>query len=332
MKFVESIRNSLHTLLQADKNVILYGEDLADPYGGAFKVSKGLSTSFPKQVYNTPISESTIIGMASGMAMGGIKPIVEIMFGDFLTLGIDQLLNHAVKYSWMYNNQVQNPIVIRAAMGGGRGYGPTHSQSMEALLSTIPMLTILAPSIYHNPGKILEYAVKEDDSVKIFSEYKLLYPKELINEQNIRAGLQMRITEDPYPIVTLSNAQFEQPELLIITFGGNGLLAEEVLFELLMEEEMAVEALLPACIKPFPWKSLTAKIEKCAHILIIEESALEHGWGSEIAAYIAEHFNHEAKIVKRVGATNHPIPSAMELEAQALPSKQKILNTIKEMF
>ncbi|MBT4764624.1 hypothetical protein HOO14_06480 [bacterium] len=118
MLYLESINKSLHNLMSLDKSVILIGEDLLDPYGGAFKVSKGLSTDFPEQVISTPISEQAIVGSAIGMAMKGMKPVVEIMFGDFLTLCFDQIINHATKYHWMFNEQITVPIVIRTPMGG----------------------------------------------------------------------------------------------------------------------------------------------------------------------------------------------------------------------
>ena len=155
MKFVSSINTALETILTNHADVILYGEDLLDPYGGAFKATKGLSTKFPTRVLTTPISEAAIIGIAGGMAIGGLRPIVEIMFGDFIMLGADQLLNHLLKYEWMYNNKVKVPVTIRTSMGGRRGYGPTHSQSLEPVLASMPGIKIVSPTYYHNPGKLL---------------------------------------------------------------------------------------------------------------------------------------------------------------------------------
>ena len=141
-------------------------EDLLDPYGGAFKATKGLSTKFPTRVLPTPISEAAIIGIACGMAIGGLRPIVEIMFGDFIMLGADQLLNHLLKYEWMYNNKVKIPVTIRTTMGGGRGYGPTHSQSLEPILASMPGIKIVSPTYYHNPGKLLEHTVLNEPGIK----------------------------------------------------------------------------------------------------------------------------------------------------------------------
>jgi acetoin:2,6-dichlorophenolindophenol oxidoreductase subunit beta len=117
--------------MASDERVVLIGEDLLDPYGGAFKVTRGLSSAFPDRVLSTPISEAGMVGVATGMAMRGLRPVVEIMFGDFVTLVADQIINHATKFSWMYNDQVKVPLVIRTPMGGRRGYGPTHSQSWK---------------------------------------------------------------------------------------------------------------------------------------------------------------------------------------------------------
>ena len=141
---IKILNKALHEIFQANNDVYLIGEDLADPYGGAFKISKGLSSKFPTRVITTPISEPAFIGMANGMALRGLIPLVEIMFGDFLTLGFDQILNHLTKYNEMYNRAVKPHVVIRTPMGGYRGYGPTHSQSLEKFFVGIPSLKVLA--------------------------------------------------------------------------------------------------------------------------------------------------------------------------------------------
>ncbi len=146
MLYVEPLNTALHEMMSKDRQIILIGEDILDPYGGAFKVSKGLSTRFPKQVISTPISEQSITGAAIGMAMRGMKPVVEIMFGDFITLCTEQIVNQATKYPWMFNEQVTVPIVIRTPMGGGRGYGPTHSQTLENLFLPCPTMILAAQS------------------------------------------------------------------------------------------------------------------------------------------------------------------------------------------
>ena len=179
MLYLESLNESFHNILRKNDDVIFIGEDILDPYGGAFKVSKGLSTKFPRQVISTPISEAGIVGSAVGMAMRGLKPIVEIMFGDFITLASDQIINHAVKYKWMYNNQVNVPLIIRTPVGGRRGYGPTHSQSLENLFMSVPGLEIIAPSLCHNPGEMIGKLVENIQNPTIFIESKVDYSKKL---------------------------------------------------------------------------------------------------------------------------------------------------------
>lgn len=142
----QAINSTLRHLLDSDKRVLVIGEDLHDPYGGAFKVTQGLSTDFPGRVISTPISEAGITGAAIGLALDGYLPIVEIMFADFLTLCMDQLLNHAVKFPGMFPD-VSVPLVIRTPCGGRRGYGLTHSQSPEHLFTAVPGLTVAYPAI-----------------------------------------------------------------------------------------------------------------------------------------------------------------------------------------
>ncbi len=174
--YLQSLNRGLHAAMEADTRVHFAGEDVLDPYGGAFKVSAGLSTRFPDRVHTTPISEGAITGLASGMALRGLKPVVEIMFGDFLTLTFDQILNHAVKFGAMYGQDVPVPMVIRTPMGGRRGYGPTHSQSIEKHFCGIAGLKIISPSHVHAPGDLLGHAIASETQPVLFIEYKALYP------------------------------------------------------------------------------------------------------------------------------------------------------------
>src|SRR5512136_2612410 len=145
---LESLNTGLHQAFSMDPGVYLLGEDILDPYGGAFKVARGLSSSYPERVLTTPISEAGFVGIAAGMALRGLRPVVEIMFGDFISLIADQLINHIAKFHWMYNEQVHVPLVIRTPMGGRRGYGPTHSQTLEKLYLGVPGLKVVAPAAF----------------------------------------------------------------------------------------------------------------------------------------------------------------------------------------
>ena len=143
------LNEALHELFATREDVYLLGEDVLDPYGGAFKVARGLSDRWPERVLTTPVSEASLFGLAAGMAIRGYRPILEIMFGDFIALGFDQIVNGISKFREMYDDQVTVPLVVRTPMGGGRGYGPTHSQSLEKLLLGVPNIVVVAASECH---------------------------------------------------------------------------------------------------------------------------------------------------------------------------------------
>ncbi len=330
MKFVKSINESLHRILNQDSSVIFFGEDLDDPYGGAFKASKGLSTAYPRQVISTPISEAGIIGLSGGMAIGGMKPIVEIMFSDFILLGADQLLNHLVKYDWMYDNQVKTDVTIRTAIGGGRGYGPTHSQSIEPIIAGIPNIKIISPSHYHDPGEILEHCVLKEPGIKVFCEYKMNYAQNLIDTGDSDESISFKRTGGSFPTVYLSNCDFSKPDLCIITHGGNTLLVEDLMTELMIEYELSINAVIPSIIKPLPIDDLKDSVKESEVILILEESPKEFGWGSEVLSALHEADLLQDKKAMRIGGKEQPIPSAIQMESKALPSVEMVKSLLKK--
>ena len=334
IRYLHSINQSMHELMAIDKNVVLIGEDLLDPYGGAFKASKGLSTQYPEQVISTPISELAITGASVGMAMRGIKPILEIMFGDFLTLCMDQIINHATKYQWMYNDQVSVPLVVRAPMGGGRGYGPTHSQSLESLFVAVPGLRIVAPSIFHDPGKLLKRCVLHETAPVLFVEDKISYPKILQLGNNYRdLKIQWLDDTDGYPNVSLSMFPEESQDILIITYGGMANLAAEAAIDSLMEEEINVQVLVCSQIRPIPVDVICSQASKIGKVIILEEGPKVGGWGAEAACIIMEKsFESLKSPLIRIGAMDNPIPASLPLEELVLPSLSKVKNAILRLY
>ncbi len=319
--YLESLRRALHTILADDPRALLLGEDILDPYGGAFKVTQGLSTRFPDRVFTTPISEAAIVGVSVGLALRGWRPIAEIMFGDFVTLAADQLINHAAKYAAMYNGQVRVPLVVRTPMGGGRGYGPTHSQSLERLFFGIPHLTVLAPAHVHDAGALLLAAAAAEGPV-LFVENKLLYPQPLL----LGAGAGVlrrseRVDAYGYPVVRLANyAAREQPDVTIAAYGGMSRLLVEVLARL-AAEEVRVLAVLPTCISPLDEAPLAAAAGESGRLLLVEESQAAFGWGAEVAARLlaAPVGAPGAQLrLARLGAQPTVIPAARELEDAVL--------------
>jgi pyruvate/2-oxoglutarate/acetoin dehydrogenase E1 component len=334
MRYVESLNRALHRLMAADPRVHLIGEDLLDPYGGAFKVAKGLSTAFPQQVITTPISEAAIVGLGIGMAMRGFRPIVEIMFGDFVTLCMDQIVNHAAKFPWVYNGQVRVPLTIRLPMGGRRGYGATHSQSLEALFMSVPLIRMVAPSHLHDPGELLTSVVRGENDPVLFIENKLLYARRLLDGAACRqeTGFAVRAVNraaTDYPTLCLSMAPDDPPEVVVICYGGMTPYAMDAAYRAFMAEEIVVELVVPALIKPIPVADLIPEISRCGKVLVAEEGVATGGWSAEVASVIHEAaFDRLEGPVRRVGARETPIPSARTLEEAVLPSDHDLERAI----
>ncbi len=336
MLYLESLNTALHHMMSENKDVILVGEDLLDPYGGAFRVSKGLSTAFPSQVITTPISESAIVGLGIGMALRDLKPIVEIMFGDFLALAADQIINHATKYRWMFNNQVNVPIVIRTPMGGGRGYGPTHSQSLESMFLATSGLSICAPSIYHDPGKLLYHSVMYSKDPVLFIENKSSYAKKLQLDDSVSTHGMRRLllkSEGLEETVLLSLYPQEVADLVIITYGGMAEVAVDAAYELFLEEEILIHVVVISELRSSSVKEFLPVIRSAGRVLTLEEGALIGGWGGEMASQIqSKVFDYLKLPIFRLGAEDMPIPSALPLEKEVLPTKEKVIKQVKKII
>lgn len=332
MRYFESLNKALHELMQQDERVILLGEDVLDPYGGAFKVTRGLSTAFPNRVLTTPISEAGITGFAIGLALRGFRPVLEIMFGDFLALCADQLINGAAKFSWMYNGKVQMPLVIRTPMGGRRGYGPTHSQTLEKIFMGVPEITMVAPSHYHDAGELLKRAVLKGSEPTLFIENKSLYPQPLlvaVNSQVDDFYVYEDLAED-YPTVSLSLAADQRPDVVLIAYGGMAPLAVEAARAVFMTDEIVVQVMLPSLIKPFPLADVLSAVQRAGRVAIVEEASVYSGWGAEVGQQItSKAFDQLRCPVGRVGAQETPIPSSVSLETGALPQVEDIVKALR---
>jgi 2-oxoisovalerate dehydrogenase E1 component len=322
-----ALNGALRYLLESSPDTLLLGEDLHDPYGGAFKVTAGLSTDFPGRVISTPISEAGITGATIGLSMAGYRPVMEVMFADFLTLCMDQLYNHAVKFPGIFPD-LQVPLVIRTASGGGRGYGPTHSQSPEHLLTSVPGLTVLAASHRHDNGRLLVDAVREWPYPVVFLEHKLLYGQ-----------VQDRADYDVLPAAANDLAghlfptlvrRVTNPDVTIITFGGMVPVVESVARRLAADEELAVEIVVPALLSPFPKAAVVGLVADRRRVVVVEESHHEFGVGAEILASLVE--AGFAGLAHRIGTPPVPIASARSLESQTLPDEDAIVQRILRLF
>ena len=317
-----ALNAALRTLLESDPRVLLLGEDLHDPYGGAFKVTKGLSTDFAGRVLSTPISEAGVVGAAIGLALAGFRPIVEIMFADFITLAMDQVYNHAVKFPAMFGHCAV-PLVIRTPCGGRRGYGPTHSQSPENLLSAVPGLTVVFGSHRHDAGALLETATIGWDRPVVFLEHKLLY-----GETQDRGGyVEVPAAAadegaDRFPTLVRTAAR---PDVTLVAYGGMLPVIERVA-ERLEAEDFVVEIVAPSLLNPLPRQTLVTLLRDRERIAIVEETHLGPGFGSELAAALLE--RRYAGRLTRLGTPPVPIPAARSLEAQVLPGEDALFERL----
>lgn len=329
--YLESLRNGLRESLLEDERVIVLGEDIIDPYGGAFKVTLGLSSDFPDRVISTPISEAGFTGAACGLAIRGLLPVVEIMFGDFLTLCADQIINHIAKFAAMYPG-VTVPLVIRTPMGGGRGYGATHSQSLEKLFLGVPGLTVVSPSLAHDPGKVLKRGILADASPVLFIENKSLYGQDLCHGGN--GDLTVHTVEDSagYPVAVVRNMPDSPPDVLLMAYGGASSLVLSVMRKY-VEEEISLKAIFPSRLQPIAIREILKESSENPLIIILEEGSASFNWGSEMAAILYENFRTSMrKPIIRLSAKDSIIPCAKDLEQDVLLNEDKLDKAIMELL
>jgi len=319
---VKDLNFALFRSFEEIENILLIGEDLFDPYGGAFNVTIGLSTKFPNRVYSSPISEAAITGIGIGLAMRGQRVIVEIMFGDFITLAFDQIVNHAAKFPFMYGKYLELPIVIRTPMGGYRGYGPTHSQSLEKYLLGIPGIKVIAMNHFSSPGELLQKAIYDNTPV-IFCENKMLYPMNVgINHNQINIDF----TDDYYPSVILNNnSDIEKTDVSLISYGGLSKIIEPLLIEL-VEDEIWIDILFVSEISNVEKICKSILSMKSKNLLFVEEGTAQFNWSSGIIAELVEMTDVSNHKITTISAKHTIIPASTSAELQVLPTQ----NSIKE--
>jgi pyruvate/2-oxoglutarate/acetoin dehydrogenase E1 component len=337
---LESLNTALHHAFTDHEQVYLVGEDLLDPYGGAFKVGRGLSTRFPSRVLTTPISEAGFVGLAAGMALRGLRPVVEIMFGDFITLVADQLINQISKFRWMYNHQVRLPIVIRCPMGGRRGYGPTHSQTLEKLFLGIPGLQVVAPAAFQlaggagSPGALLYDAIIHNDDPLLFIENKLQYLMPVQSQAELSDFNLTTISSelgDMYPTYNLSVRGAPPATLTIACYGYIAELVKQAASILAYEQEIFCEVVVPTRLAPFDVQAVTSSARHSGALMTVEEGSLSLGWGSEVVSRVAEAPETHGIRFMRIAAREVPIPASGPLEEQALPQVRNIVESAVEL-
>ncbi len=327
---VQVLNETLHELFAERDDVYFLGEDVLDPYGGAFKVTQGLSDRFPERVLTTPISEGGLFGVAAGMSLRGLRPILEIMFGDFIALGFDQIVNGIAKFREMYDDQVSVPLVVRTPMGGRRGYGPTHSQSLEKLLLGVPNICVVAASECHDLRGLLVGAV-EDDRPVFLIENKLMYGRPNRRPEHGHVGeLECRETGARYPALSFSGNGFAEANATLVTYGGMVPIVLDAATELILEHEIFCEIVALSQLLPMELEPVLESVARTGALVTVEEGTLTGGFGAEIAARVQEAaWNDLRRPVLRVAARDAIIPAARPLEDAMLPGIADVVEAVR---
>lgn len=328
-RYLEYINFALREALK-DKDTILLGEDIRDPYGGAFKVTKGISSEYPDQVYNMPISEAAITGIAVGAALNGTRTIAEIMFGDFVTLAFDQLLNHASKYGWVYQKNV--PMILRTPMGGKRGYGPTHSQCLEKYLVGMPDVNVAALSIVHNPVNVYRMLLAQNNP-SVVIENKLLYTKPFLEpDSNSMVGdfYAKSLQNHLIPTIVLGfNPDFSN-DVSLITYGGMVNDCIDAAKILMIEDEIAVNIAVIGQLSEFPVRDMEEMGGLLGAVMTVEEGTFSYGIGAEIISRLSE--KGIGTKYMRIAAPDMPIPNSLILEKELLPCTDTVVRKVRTII
>jgi acetoin:2,6-dichlorophenolindophenol oxidoreductase subunit beta len=317
--FLDAIRLGLAEELRRDSSVYVFGEDVA--LGGPFGATKGLAEEFgAHRIVNTPISEGTVMGLAIGAATVGLRPVVEIMFIDFITLAMDQLVNHAAKLHYMSGGQLNIPLTVRVQCGISGAMGAHHSQSLEAWLAHVPGLKVVMPANPADAKGLLKSAIRDDNPV-VFIEHRGLY----------WSKAQVADSDDLVPI---GKAKILRPgdHLTIVALSSMVAPALAAADEL-ANGGCAAEVIDPRSISPLDVQSIVNSVKKTSRAIVVHEAVEQSGIGAEIVARIQqEAFYYLDSPVLRVAAPVAPVPAGPTLEAQFLPGKQRILEAAQKVL
>jgi 2-oxoisovalerate dehydrogenase E1 component len=326
-KIVTALNDFFSQTLAQDAEAVFLGEDVQSPYGGAFKVARGLSDAFPLQVFTTPISEAAIVGIANGLALSGMRPYVEIMFGDFVTLAMDQIVNHASKFHHMYNKQVACPVVLRTPMGGRRGYGPTHSQTLDKFLVGIDNVTTVALHTLLDPAEVYREVHGREHPV-IVLENKVDYGKFIL--PGCEPPFVMEKSTDRFPLVRI-RPRATPANVTIIAHGPMVDIVASILRPMVGECDVAPELVALTQLSPITGLALLKEcVEASGRALVVEEGSSGFSVGSELVASLVECVSPGCRF-HRLGALPVPIPSAKGMEQMVLPGKDRIFEAVRTL-
>lgn len=314
-RYIKAITEALHEEMARDENIFVIGEDVGHP-GGAFSATKGLLETYgERRVRDTPISEAAIVGLAIGAAAEGLRPVAEIMFADFLTVCMDQIVNQMAKTRYMFGGIYKLPVVIRAPGGGGLNAGPQHSQCLESWFAHIPGLKVVMPATPYDVKGLLKSAIRDDNPV-IFLEHKALY------------GMKGEIPEEEY-LVPIGKADVKRvgKDVTVVTASRMVHLVMDAA-KTLSAEGIDVEVIDLRTISPLDKDTIFSSVEKTSRLVIAHEAVKSFGIGAEIAAMVSEEMLDQLDApILRVGAPFVPVP--FNLENFYLPNSQDVVKAVK---
>jgi len=319
LTFVEALRTTLEAEMLRDPSLMLIGEDIGR-YGGIFGVTKGLLEQFgARRIRSTPISESAIVGAALGAAMTGVRTIAELMYVDFTTCAMDQIVNQAAKMHYMSGGKLTVPLVIRTHEGGGRGNAAQHSQSLESWFLHVPGLKVVLPSTPADAKGLLTAAIRDDNPV-LFIEHKLLYATK-------------GMVPDGEHLIPLGHADVKRPgkDVTIVTISHMTLKALRAA-ERLAAEGIEAEVIDLRTLVPLDLATVLRSVRKTNRVVIAHEACRRGGFGGELAAQIQEEaFDFLDAPIQRVGALDVPIPYSKPMEEYVIPDENRIVSAAKRV-
>jgi len=321
LTFSQAIREALDEELARDPNIFVLGEDVG-AWGGVFRTTEGLFEKYgPDRVIDTPLSEEGFVGMAVGAAMTGLHPVAEIMFGDFITLAMDQIVNQAAKMRYMTGGQVKVPITIRATMGGGRSSGAQHSQSWHAWFAHVPGLKVVVPSTPYDAKGLLKTALRDPNPV-LFFEDKVMYAK-------VKGPVPEEEYTIPFGKADIKRAGTDVTLVALSRMVHPTLAAAEIL----EKEGISAEVIDPRTLTPLDEETLINSVSKTGGAVIIDEGYQRYGMTAELASTIAYGaFDYLDAPVERLGALDVPIPFSPPLEFSTIPDEQKIVERVHRIM
>jgi pyruvate dehydrogenase E1 component beta subunit len=313
----EGVRDALVESMRENEDVFIMGEDIAE-MGGSMGVTQGLLEEFgPERVRNTPISEMAIVGAGIGAAMAGMRPVVEIMYEDFLTLSLEQIVNQAAKHRYMSGGQIKVPLTIRTQGGAGWSPGAQHAQQLEAWLVHIPGLKVIFPSTAEDVRGLLWTAIHDDNPV-IFFEHRLLYP--------VKGNVPDKI--EPIPIGKARTMR-EGTDVTVIATGPLVHRSIEAA-EQAEEDGISVEVIDPRTLQPLDEDALVESVKKTNRVVVAHEAVTRMGFGAEVAAVLQyKAFDYLDAPIERVGAKFAPLAFAPVMEQFVVPNSGDVLAAIK---